>query len=259
MKKAGFIGGGRITRILLNGLRNAGIKFSQISVFDTDNSTLEYLNADYPQIEISCTDINQAASSDWVFVALHPPVVLETLSSIKNFLKKDALIISLAPKITISKLKTVLPGYVQIARMNPNAATFINKGYNPVCFAESNNIGSNEELLGVFKMLGNVPVVDEKLIEAYAVISAMGHTYFWYQLQQLAELGISYGMSETDVKETITCMIDGTIQTLFNSGLSYEQVVDLVPVKPMSDYENTIKEYYRNNLNTIYQKIKPAL
>lgn len=259
MKKAGFIGGGRITRILLNGLKNAEIKFSEISVFDTDNSVLEGLKADYPQIEISNTDIRLAAASDWVFIALHPPVVLETLSSIKIFLKKDSLIISLAPKITISKLKAVLPDSVQLARMNPNAATFINKGYNPVCFAETNNTSSNEELLAVFNMLGKVPVVDEKLIEPYAVISAMGHTYFWYQLQQLAELGISYGMSETDVKETITCMIDGTTQTLFNSGLSYEQVVDLVPVKPMSEYENTIKEFYRNNLNAIYQKIKPVL
>jgi hypothetical protein len=30
-------------------------------------------------------------------------------------------------------------------------------------------------------------------------------------------------------------MLWGTIETLFNSGLTYEKVIDLVPVKPMAD------------------------
>jgi hypothetical protein len=40
--------------------------------------------------------------------------------------------------------------------------------------------------------------------------------------------------------------------------LNYEKVVDLVPVKPMAEHENTIKEYYKTSLNGLYQKIKPA-
>ncbi|HNW57775.1 MAG TPA: hypothetical protein PKM69_08370, partial [Bacteroidales bacterium] len=94
-------------------------------------------------------------------------------------------------------------------------------------------------------------------IEAYATISAMGHTYFWYQLQELKELAISYGLSETEANETITAMLWGTTETLFNSGLKYNEVVDLVPVKPMAEHENTIREYYKTCLNAIYQKIKP--
>ena len=49
----------------------------------------------------------------------------------------------------------------------------------------------------------------------------------------------------------------GTTETLFNSGLTYQEVADLVPVKPMAEVEETIKGYYDQYLNGIYNKIKP--
>ena len=147
--------------------------------------------------------------------------------------------------------------YPNLARMNPNAGTYVNKGYNPVCFAKNADKTVIKGFIDVFEKLGKVPVVPENQIEAYAVVSAMGHTYFWYQLQQLKELGLSYGLSEKEAKETISAMLWGTTETLFNSGLNYDKVVDLVPVKPMAEHENTIKEFYKTCLNGIYQKIKP--
>lgn len=258
MKTVGFIGGGRITRILLNGFKNANVSFEKVLVSDTNEAVLNTLKADYPQIETSVTDSSRAASSDWVFMALHPPVLMETLTSIKNSIRKDALVISLAPKITIDRIKSILQDVQNIARMNPNAGTYVNKGYNPVCFSGSAGEGVSTEFLEVFEKLGKVPVVPESQIEAYAMISAMGHTYFWYQLQQLKELGLSYGLTENEANETISSMLWGTTETLFNSGLDYNKVVDLVPVKPMAEHENTIRDYYKTCLNGLFQKIKPV-
>jgi pyrroline-5-carboxylate reductase len=258
MRTFGFIGGGRITRILLNGFKNAGVSFGKIFVYETNETVLNALKADYSQIETSGTDSSGAASSDWVFIALHPPVLMEMLIAIKNSVRKDALVISLAPKITVEKIKSVLPDVPNIARMNPNAGSYVNKGYNPVFFAQSAEKSVINEFLEVFVKLGKVPVVPENQIEAYAMVSAMGHTYFWYQLQQLKELGLSYGLSESEANETISSMLRGTTETLFNSGLNYDKVIDLVPVKPMAEHENTIREYYKTCLNGLYQKIKPA-
>jgi pyrroline-5-carboxylate reductase len=258
MKTLGFIGGGRITRILLNGFKNANVSFKKIFVYETNEMVLSALKKDYPQIETSDTDSSKAASSEWVFIALHPPVLMETLTAIKNSVNKDALVVSLAPKITLDKLKSVLPDVPNLARMNPNAGTYVNKGYNPVFFAQSAEKRVKNEFLEIFEKLGKVPVVPENHIEAYAMVSAMGHTYFWFQIQQLKELGLSYGLSESEANETISAMLWGTTETLFNSGLNYEKVVDLVPVKPMAEHENAVKELYKTCLNGIYQKIKPV-
>ena len=257
MKTIGFIGGGRITRILLNGFENASVAFGKISVYETNESVLNALKADYPQIDTSNTDSSDAASSDWVFIALHPPVLMEVLTTIKNPIKQDALVISFAPKITLDKIQSLLPGRLNFARMIPNAGSYLNKGYNPVCFSKNTDKKVREDFLFTFEKLGKVPVVPEMHLEAYAMISAMGHTYFWFQIQQLKELGLTYGLSDAETNETISAMLWGTAETLFNSGLTYDEVIDLVPVKPMAEHENTIKDYYRTCLNGLYQKIKP--
>jgi pyrroline-5-carboxylate reductase len=69
-------------------------------------------------------------------------------------------------------------------------------------------------------------------------------------------LAISYGMDEKEAEETISEMINGTVSTLFNSNLTPEEVMDLVPVKPIGEYEETIKSFYLAKLNAIYEKIK---
>jgi pyrroline-5-carboxylate reductase len=257
MKTLGFIGGGRVTRILLTGFKNANISFEKIFVFETNEVVLNNLKADFPQIEISVSNAEPAASSDLVFVALHPPVLMQTLQTVREYFRANSLVVSLAPKITIDVLKNVLPANINIARMNPNAGTFVNKGFNPVCFADNVNKSVSDEFIGLFDKLGKIPVVVENQIEAYAVISAMGHTYFWFQLQQLKELAVSFGLSEKEAQEAISAMLWGTTETLFNSGLSFEDVTNLVPVKPMGEHETAIKEFYNTNLNAIFQKIKP--
>jgi pyrroline-5-carboxylate reductase len=255
MKTIGFIGGGRITRILINGFRNASVTFSKIFVCEMNKSVFHALKSDYSSVEKA--DASQAASADWVFIALHPPVLMETLTAIKSFVKKDALVVSLAPKITIEKIRGILSEVPAIARMNPNAGTYVNKGFNPVCFAGTTDHKTISEFLDVFQKLGKVPVVPENQIEAYAMVSAMGHTYFWFQVQQLKELGLSFGLSDKEANETIAEMLWGTTETLFNSGLPYDKVVDLVPVKPIAEHEEAIKNYYKDKLNCLYQKIKP--
>jgi pyrroline-5-carboxylate reductase len=257
MKTLGFIGGGRITKILLQGFKNANISFNNIYVYETNLTVLSNLKSSFPQIEVTGTDAAIAASSDLVFIALHPPVIMESLQTIKDSIHKNALVVSLAPKITIEKIKTVLPQISNVARMNPNAGTFVNKGYNPVCFADSTNKTLIKAFLILFEKLGKVPIVPENNIEAYAVISAMGSTYFNFQIQKLKELAVSFGIDDEEARTAISHMLWGTTETLFNSGLQYSEVADLVPVKPLAEVEETIKGYYDQYLNGIFNKIKP--
>jgi pyrroline-5-carboxylate reductase len=112
-------------------------------------------------------------------------------------------------------------------------------------------------LIEIMQPLGSLPEVAEPKIEAYAMISAMGHTYFWFQIQKLKELAVEFGLDEEEAKDVISEMLWGTAETLFYSGLTYSEVVDLVPVKPLGEVEETIKGYYDQYLKTLFGKIKP--
>jgi pyrroline-5-carboxylate reductase len=85
----------------------------------------------------------------------------------------------------------------------------------------------------------------------------MGSTYFWFQMQELKNLAVKFGMDETEANRTIKGMLKGSAETLFNSGLTPAEVMDLVPVKPLAEYEESIISYYDSKLTGIYEKIKP--
>lgn len=256
MKTIEFIGGGRITKIILRAFKNVGINFEKLTVFDVNDEVLKAIKAKYPQVKVT-NNPEETAKSDLVILAVHPPMVTEVLGNIKENLQDDSVLLSLSPKFTIEKISYMLGGFTNIARMNPSASTIVNKGVNPIAFATSFDPIKKTEMLELFKPLGSIPEVSDSKIEAYAVISAMGHTYFNFQLQKLKELAVSFGMDEAEAKTTISNMLWGTTETLFNGGLSYAEVADLVPVKPLAEVEETIKGYYDQYLNGIYNKIKP--
>jgi pyrroline-5-carboxylate reductase len=254
-KSFGFIGGGRVVKILLNALNNKAKMPARIVVSDTNDDVLEKLKFQFPQITISKTNTDPA-KCDYVFISLHPPVFLQVLNEIKESIRPESIIISPAPKISIEKIQNILAQSKSVVRMIPNAPTYINKGYNPVSY--SNEITANEksELRELFALLGECPEVNEYNLEAYAITAAMGPTYLWFQLQQLKELAASIGLSEVELKDTIPAMVKGAVDTMFESGLSIEEVIDLVPVKPLLENETEIKNIYKSKLEALFAKLK---
>ena len=256
-KSIGFIGGGRITKIFLKAFKNSNETFEKIIVFDPNSDALSKLKKMFPSIIVESIAVETLTTCDIIFLAVHPPVVMECLSKIKPLLKTSTMIVSLAPKISIEKMTSALNGFKSIARANPSALGIINQGINPIAFSSTTSNSEKKYLISLMQILGKTPEVLESKIEAYAMINAMGPTYFWFQFQQLKMLGISYGMDENEAKEVISAMIKGSVDALFNSNMRPEDVMDLIPVKPINDHEETIKEFYTEKLNAIYNKIKP--
>ena len=202
MKKSiGFIGGGRVTKILLQGFKNKNVKFGKIVVTDTNPEVLANLKKQFPEVESS--DAKVAAGQDIVFIALHPPVVMDTLELIKNDVKADAIVISLAPKINLPKLSMKLGHVKNLARLIPNATSYINEGYNPVTFAAGFDPSGKKEIMDLLSSLGTTFEVSEEKLESYAIMSAMLPTYFWFQWRELAEIGEKIGLSEEESKKSI--------------------------------------------------------
>jgi len=85
---------------------------------------------------------------------------------------------------------------------------------------------------------------------------AMGPTYLWFQLNTLHEVGRSFGLSEQELNDGLKKMTTGTVNTMYNSGMSPQDVMDLVAVKPLKEYEEEIKNMYRKSLDAMYKKLK---
>lgn len=254
-KSFGFIGGGRITRIMLSGFAKKNHLPARIVVSDLNHGVLLGLKEQFPQVE-TVQDNRLAAKQDIVFVSLHPPALSGQISEMKDALKSNAILISLAPKISIFKLSEMLGGFNRIVRMIPNAPSIVNHGFNPVVFHTALSARDKTDLMKLFGEIGTSPEVNEANLEAYAIITAMGPTYFWFQLYHLMELGKFFGLDEAELKDGIKGMTEGMLRTMLDSDLEPKVVMDLIPVKPLGEDEEMIKQMYRQNLTALYQKLK---
>jgi len=252
----GFIGGGRISRIILGGLKRAGQMPHYVTVSDENVETLNALRTDFPNVIIAPNGNVKAAANDLVFLALHPPALKETLGLIATSLPPGAIVVSLAPKLSIAALSAGMGGFKRIVRMNPNAPSIVNAGHNPVAFSTVLTPSEKGELKGIFQLLGNCPEVPEQDIEAFAVLTAMGPTYLWFQLYELVELGKSFGLSADAVESAIADMVRGAVATMFEANLTPAEVMDLVPVKPFSEDEAALKHLYQTKLMAMYTKLR---
>lgn len=253
----GFIGGGRITGILLQAFANKMVEFKSVVVFDTNAEVLAALKGQYPKIVVAET-AQQAAGLPIVFLALHPPVMMESLGQIAEAVSADAAVISLAPKITIEKMASKLKTQ-NIGRLIPNATSYINEGYNPVSFSSGFHESRKAEILELLKILGTTIEVQERKLEAYAILSAMLPTYFWFQWKELIAIGDLMELTEAESRAAVQQTLAAAMNLYFESGLSPEQVMDLVPVKPIGDYQGQITEIYQTKLLGLFEKIRPQM
>lgn len=253
MKKTiGFIGAGRITRIILQALENYGMKPEKIYVCDANEAVTSKLKQQFPLVHI--TDLTTVATCDLIFIALHPPVILETIGQLKGKFQSNAIFISLAPKLTLAKLSENL-GTVNVVRLIPNATSVINQGYNPVCY--NHGIAGKSFVEDLIAPLGKTFETEEYKLEAYAIASAMLPTYFWFQWYQMMDIARQMGLSGEESTDCVRQTLLASIDTMFNSGLGREEVMDLIPVKPIGEHESTINGFLQNNLIALYNKIKP--
>jgi len=65
------------------------------------------------------------------------------------------------------------------------------------------------------------------------------------------------GLTEAESNVAIQQTLLAAMNLYFESGLSPEQVIDLIPVKPIGENQAQIIEIYQTRLMGLFEKIKP--
>jgi pyrroline-5-carboxylate reductase len=255
LARVGFIGGGRVARVLVGGWRHAGGAPAEVVVNEPDDAAFGRLADLCP--EVRRATMEDVGSAGVVFLALHPPVLASLVPVLRPSLDAQAVVVSLAPKIPLSALTAGL-GTTRVVRMIPNAPSIIGRGYNPVAFGEGVDAASRQRLSTLFAPWGAWPEIEERDLEAYAIVTGMGPTYFWFQWQALRDLAGQFGLSAERSDEALRHMLDGALATLLQSGLTPAGVMDLVPVRPLEAIEASVKGAYDTALPALFTKIRPS-
>ncbi len=202
MSTIGFIGGGNMAEALIRGVISAQVYSpSEIIVSDICSERLDYLAQEY---NVTAAESNAALvqKADVVVLSVKPQNMDDVLDEIKDPVKKDTLIISIAAGVTTANIAGAL-GDVSIIRVMPNTPALIGQGasalYSGNASKEAMGLG-----LKIFSAVGKAVVVEsEELIDAVTAVSGSGPGYFFLMIEEMIKTGEKLGLSSDVAKKLV--------------------------------------------------------
>jgi pyrroline-5-carboxylate reductase len=251
----GFLGGGRIARILISALVEHGVDPGSIAVSESSEAARSILLGELPGLR-AASQAEIAACAEVIFLALPPAAIGEAIGGGRLIPLPGSVVVSLAPKVNLRDISSLLGGFDRLARMIPNAPSIVGAGYNPICFGPALGGADRSALRALFSAFGKCPEVEESKLEGYAVLTAMGPTYFSFQVYELMRIASGFGLDSVEVATATRAMLEGAVATIFDSGLAPERVLDLIPSKPIAADEAAIKAIYEAALTGAFAKLR---
>lgn len=225
-KKIAIIGGGNLGTAIAEGLLKS--KFSkpgELIITKRNIATLKSL-ADR-KVSVTSDNIAAVKKSDVIILAVKPFQVSDILNRIKKELGTNKMLISVVTGVTMSDIKSITGDKVSIFRAMPNTAIAIQQSMTCICGDKVSTAEINY-VHDLFKNLGLVVSIDEKLMEAATILGACGTAYAMRYIRANIQGGIEIGFDAATASIIAAQTVKGATELLLQNGTHPEQEIDKV-------------------------------
>ncbi len=211
MNTIGFIGSGNMAEALIKGIISAKVyKPRSIFISDIKAERLNFVAQKYKVVPLD-SNAGLAAKVNILVLSVKPQNMTEALQSIKDDIKPDTLVISIAAGIKVAKIADAL-GDIAIVRVMPNTPALIGEGASAL-FANNKAKPMLNEAVSIFSSVGKAVIVeDEDLIDSVTAVSGSGPAYYFLLMEEMIKAAVELGLPETVAKDLV-------LQTAKGAGL----------------------------------------
>jgi len=168
---------------------------------------------------------------DIIIIAVKPQDFNNLANTIRPFLKKEHLILSVMAGITIANLKEQL-NCDKIVRSMPNIPTQIGLGMTVFC--ASSKIDRKELFIiqNLINTTGKSIYIDkEEMLNAATAVSGSGPAYVFYFMNAMIEAAIQLGFSKSEAEFLVNQTFIGAVQLQNRSDLTHTEWINKVASK----------------------------
>lgn len=192
----GFIGAGNMATALVSGLITSGLyRPEQLMASDCSPEKLEALAKSFG-LKVRASNRELVGGCGAVVLAVKPQILMGVLEEIKEEVRAEQLLISIAAGIPLGRIQAVLGADRPLIRVMPNTPALIQKGISalaPGARATPAQMG----LAGrIFAAVGETVIVEEAMMDAVTALSGSGPGYVFRLMECFAEAGKEVGFDE---------------------------------------------------------------
>ena len=227
MYNVGFIGMGNMGTAILKGLlktyRPDQLVFTQPTEAKGKRTEAE------TGVKYAATNEEVAKNAEILVLAVKPQFYNSVLPEIGEVLAKDAIVISLAPGVTIDSIREKLGGKGRIVRCMPNTPAMIGEGMTGVCYDETLfSEKERKDIQDIFESFGEMQLVPEHLMDVVTCLSGSSPAYVYMFIEALADAGVKHGMPRAAAYKFAAKAVAGSAEMVLKTGKHPAELKDNV-------------------------------
>lgn len=192
--KLGFIGCGNMAQAMIKGITHKQIlKGEEIIASDAYKPGLEKAH-NLMGIAMAENNIEVVQNAEIIVLAVKPYLYQPVAEEIREYIKPNHIIVTIAPGKTLDWLKELFPEKTKIVRTMPNTPAMVGEGMTAVCPNEFLEKDETEYVLSILKAFGRARVVSEDLMDVVVAVSSSSPAYVFMFIEAMADSASAQGM-----------------------------------------------------------------
>jgi len=227
--KIGFIGLGNMAAAMIGGMLEKGlVEPKEIIGSSKTTGTAEKIKERF-NITTVTDNKKVAAEADVLFLAVKPLFISEIISEIRDSVRADTLIVSIAAGKTLSFLKEAFGRpKLKIVRCMPNTPALVLAGCTGVCAGEEVPGEDVDRVIRLMEAFGKADMVPERLMDAVVGVSGSSPAYVFLFIEAMADAAVAAGMPRRQAYEFAAQSVMGSAKMVLETRRHPGELKDMV-------------------------------
>lgn len=182
------------------------------------------------QFGIHVTGSNQEVveKAEVVILAVKPQFYEDVITEIRDSVREDQIIITIAPGKTLAWLSEKFGKTVKIVRTMPNTPAMVGEGMTAACPNEHMTEEETAYVKTLLESFSRVEIVPERLMDVVVSVSGSSPAYVFVLIEAMADAAVSGGMPRAQAYQFAAQAVLGSAKMVLETGRHPGELKDMV-------------------------------
>ncbi|MFD2683026.1 pyrroline-5-carboxylate reductase [Bacillus seohaeanensis] len=217
-KTIGFIGCGNMAQAIIGGiLQSQLVSRSQIIASAKTVNTVSKVEETFGirAVTDNCSVVRDA---DIIFLSIKPDHYLEIIQEIKEAVKEEAVIVTIAAGITLDWMVEQFQKQVKVVRTMPNTPSLVGEGMTAFCVNQYVEETDLHTIIEILESFGKSQLVEENLMDAIPAVSGSSPAYVFMFIEALADGAVLQGVPREKAYTLASQAVLGAAKMVLETG-----------------------------------------
>ncbi|MGN0332808.1 MAG: pyrroline-5-carboxylate reductase [Lachnospiraceae bacterium] len=226
--KLGFIGTGNMASAIMGGvIKNQIVAPEEIIGADLFAPGRERVQKQFG-INVTASNKEVVEQAEVIILSVKPQFYANVISEIKDDIKDEQIIITIAPGKTLSWLSEQFGKAVKIVRTMPNTPAMVGEGMTAACPNEHMTEEGIARVKTILESFSRVEIVPEKLMDVVTAVSGSSPAYVYMFIEAMADAAVSGGMPRPQAYQFAAQAVLGSAKMVLDTGKHPGELKDMV-------------------------------